>query len=164
LCDRHDILLICDDIQVGCGRTGPFFSFERANIVPDIVAISKSISGYGFPMSLLLIKPEFDIWEPGEHTGTFRGNQLAFVGASAAIEYRESINLEYEVKLKESFLNTFLNEEIACLSEKIVIRGIGMIWGIDLSDRGASFAKAIAQRCYELGLIVERVGRDDTGD
>ncbi|MEP0799384.1 diaminobutyrate--2-oxoglutarate transaminase [Funiculus sociatus] len=162
LCDRHDILLICDDIQVGCGRTGPFFSFERANIVPDIVAISKSISGYGFPMSLLLIKPEFDIWEPGEHTGTFRGNQLAFVGASAAIEYRESINLEYEVKLKESFLNTFLNEEIACLSEKIVIRGIGMIWGIDLSDRGASFAKAIAQRCYELGLIVERVGRDDT--
>jgi len=70
LCDRHGILLICDDIQVGCGRTGPFFSFERANIVPDMVVLSKSISGYGFPMSLLLIKPEFDIWEPGEHTGT----------------------------------------------------------------------------------------------
>ncbi|HEY9770593.1 MAG TPA: diaminobutyrate--2-oxoglutarate transaminase [Coleofasciculaceae cyanobacterium] len=80
LCDRHDILLICDDIQVGCGRTGSFFSFERANIVPDLVILSKSISGYGFPMSLVLIKPELDIWKAGEHTETFRGNQLAFVG------------------------------------------------------------------------------------
>ncbi len=60
LCDRHDILLICDDIQVGCGRTGSFFSFERANIIPDLVVLSKSISGYGFPMSLLLIKPEIE--------------------------------------------------------------------------------------------------------
>jgi diaminobutyrate-2-oxoglutarate transaminase len=70
LCDKHNILLICDDIQVGCGRTGPFFSFERANITPDMVVLSKSISGYGFPMSLLLIKPDLDIWEPGEHTGS----------------------------------------------------------------------------------------------
>jgi diaminobutyrate-2-oxoglutarate transaminase len=163
LCYKHDILLICDDIQVGCGRTGPFFSFERANIVPDMVVLSKSISGYGFPMSLLLIKPEFDLWEPGEHTGTFRGNQLAFVGGTAAIEYRESTNLEHEVKVKESFLKTFLTEEIASISEKIGIRGIGMIWGIDLRNfEGASFAKKVTSRCFELGLIVERVGRNDT--
>lgn len=103
LCDKHDILLICDDIQVGCGRTGSFFSFERANIVPDIVVLSKSISGYGFPMSLLLIKPDLDIWEPGEHNGTFRGNQLAFVGATAALEYRESYDFEPDVKAKELF-------------------------------------------------------------
>lgn len=163
LCDRHDILLICDDIQVGCGRTGPFFSFERANIVPDMVVLSKSISGYGFPMSLLLIKPELDIWEPGEHTGTFRGNQLAFVGATAALEYRERFNLEPEVKLKEAFLQTFFNEEIVPINDKIQLRGIGMIWGIDLANfGGASFAKKITSRCFELGLIVERVGRNDT--
>lgn len=163
LCDRHDILLICDDIQVGCGRTGPFFSFERANIVPDMVVLSKSISGYGFPMSLLLIKPELDIWEPGEHTGTFRGNQLAFVGGVAALEYRENCHLENEVKVKEFFLQNFLVQEIVPINENIKIRGIGMIWGIDLVNfGGASLAKKIAACCFELGLIVERVGRNDT--
>lgn len=163
LCDRHDILLICDDIQVGCGRTGSFFSFERANIVPDMVALSKSISGYGFPMSLLLIKPELDMWEPGEHTGTFRGNQLAFVGGTAALEYKESTNLEQDVKLKEFFLKNFLTKEIATISENIAIRGIGMIWGIDLANfGGSSFAKKITSRCFELGLIIERTGRNDT--
>ncbi len=72
LCNRYDILLICDEIQVGCGRTGSFFSFENAEIIPDMVVLSKSIGGYGLPMSLLLLKPELDIWKPGEHNGTFR--------------------------------------------------------------------------------------------
>jgi diaminobutyrate-2-oxoglutarate transaminase len=163
LCDRHDILLICDDIQVGCGRTGAFFSFERANIVPDLVILSKSISGYGFPMSLVLIKPELDIWKPGEHTGTFRGNQLAFVGATAALEYRENIDIEKEVELKEFFLKNFLNQKIKPIDEKIEIRGIGMIWGIDLSKfDNPSLVKNIGDRCFEQGLIIERVGRGDT--
>lgn len=163
LCDRHDILLICDDVQVGCGRTGPFFSFERANIIPDIVILSKSISGYGFPMSILLIKPELDIWEPGEHNGTFRGNQLAFIGATAAIEYREKHNLEEDVNVKECFLKSFLTKEIVSINKNIKLRGIGMIWGIDFNKfDGASLAKAIASRCFELGLIIERAGRDDT--
>lgn len=163
LCDKHDILLICDDIQVGCGRIGSFFSFERANIVPDIVVLSKSISGYGFPMSLLLIKPELDIWEPGEHTGTFRGNQLAFVGGTAALEYREITNLEQEVNVKETFMKKFLIEQIASIHNKIEIRGIGMIWGIDLAQfEDASLTKQITSRCFERGLIAERVGRNDT--
>jgi diaminobutyrate-2-oxoglutarate transaminase len=163
LCDKHEILLICDDIQVGCGRTGSFFSFERADIVPDMIVLSKSISGYGFPMSLLLIKPELDIWEPGEHTGTFRGNQLAFVGGTAALEYRESSNLEQDVKVKESFLKHFLIDKIAPINENIKIRGIGMIWGIDVANLGgSSFAKEVTSRCFELGLIIETVGRNDT--
>ena len=163
LCDRHDILLICDDIQVGCGRTGSFFSFERANIVPDLVILSKSISGYGFPMSLLLIKPELDIWQAGEHTGTFRGNQLAFVGATAALEYRETINLEKEVRLKEFFLKNFLTQKIKPIDEIIEIRGIGMIWGIDFGKfNNPQLVKKISDRCFKLGLIIERVGRGDT--
>ncbi|ELS00503.1 diaminobutyrate--2-oxoglutarate aminotransferase [Xenococcus sp. PCC 7305] len=162
LCDRHDILLICDDIQVGCGRTGSFFSFERAGIVPDLVILSKSISGYGFPMSLLLIKPELDIWKAGEHTGTFRGNQIAFVGATAALEYREKTLLEKEVKLKEFFLKKFLNEKIKPINDKIEIRGIGMIWGIDLGEfNNPELAKKISTLCFERGLIIERVGRGD---
>ena len=78
---RRDILLIVDDVQMGCGRTGPFFSFEVAGITPDIVTLSKSIGGYGLPMALMLFKPELDVWAPGEHNGTFRGNNPAFVTA-----------------------------------------------------------------------------------
>nr|WP_254407353.1 diaminobutyrate--2-oxoglutarate transaminase [Streptomyces sp. GMY02] len=85
LCRRQDMLLIVDDIQMGCGRTGAFFSFEEAGITPDIVTLSKSISGYGLPMSLCLFRPELDIWEPGEHNGTFRGHNPAFVTAAAAL-------------------------------------------------------------------------------
>ncbi|ODS30329.1 MAG: 4-aminobutyrate aminotransferase, partial [Candidatus Scalindua rubra] len=89
LCCEFDILLIIDDIQVGNGRTGPFFSFERANITPDMVTVSKSIGG-GLPLALLLMRPELDQWQPGEHTGTFRGNNLAFVASTEALKYWEN--------------------------------------------------------------------------
>lgn len=162
LCKRHDILLICDDIQVGCGRTGRFFSFERAGIIPDMIVLSKSIGDYGLPMSLLLIKPELDIWRPGEHNGTFRGNQLTFVAATAALEYRKKMMLDSRILVNECFIKDYLNKEIAPLSEGIKIRGLGMIWGIDVSELGGgSAAKAITTRCYEKGLIIERAGRND---
>ena len=86
-CKRHDVLLIVDDIQAGCGRTGTFFSFEPAGIQPDLVCLSKSISGSGLPMSLTLIRPDLDIWSPGEHNGTFRGNNAAFVTATEALSW-----------------------------------------------------------------------------
>lgn len=163
LCDRHDILLICDDIQVGCWRSGPFFSFERAGIVPDMVVLSKSISGYGLPMALVLMKPELDCWKPAEHTGTFRGNQLAFVGATAALEYAATVDLERQVRERESLVSDFLHSQIMPLHSGIEIRGAGLIWGIDLTQvADAAFAKTISDRCFERGLIVERVGRADT--
>jgi|SRR6516225_3414674 len=85
--DRHKIVLIVDDIQVGCGRTGRFFSFERAGIVPGIVCLSKAIGGIGLPFAVTLIRPDLDCWNPGEHVGTFRGNNLAFTAATAALDY-----------------------------------------------------------------------------
>ncbi|MCV9952191.1 diaminobutyrate--2-oxoglutarate transaminase [Paenibacillus sp. BT-177] len=162
LCDDHDILLIVDDIQVGCGRVGSFFSFERAGIVPDMVVLSKSISGYGLPMSLLLLKPELDIWSPGEHNGTFRGNQLAFVGAKAALEFRDTVGLEAQVKEKEAFVQQFLREHIQKIDPLIEIRGLGLIWGIDVTHLGEAFAKEVATLCFSKGLIIERAGRNDT--
>ncbi|MBE7122191.1 diaminobutyrate--2-oxoglutarate transaminase [Bacillus cereus] len=165
LCRRHDILLICDDIQVGCGRTGDFFSFERAGIIPDIIVLSKSISGYGLPMSIVLLKPELDIWKPAEHNGTFRGNQLAFICATAALQFGEKERLAEEVERKGGFVENFLLTQIKPLSNKIDIRGLGLIWGVDVSrvrKDAASLANHITQRCYELGLLVERVGRNDT--
>lgn len=159
LCDRHDILLICDDIQVGCGRTGPFCSFESAGIVPHLVTLSKSISDFGLPMALLLIRPDLDVWEPGEHTGTFRGDQLAFVGASAAPEYRDRRALRAEVAGKEEALRSWLARDLAAISDRLAVRGVGMIWGIDFSAIGARLAGRVSRACFERGLIAETIGR-----
>lgn len=162
LCTRHDILLICDEIQVGCGRTGDFFSFERADIKPDIVLLSKSISGYGLPMSILLMNPELDIWQPGEHNGTFRGNQLAFITATAALELMIDRNLLAETKTKEAYLKQFLSAEISSISSNIKTRGLGMVWGIDFKEcGGAEAVSKIAAQCFEAGLIIEKSGRND---
>ncbi|MDX1649049.1 MAG: diaminobutyrate--2-oxoglutarate transaminase, partial [Myxococcota bacterium] len=76
LAREFEILFVVDDIQVGNGRTGPFFSFERAGLHPDIITLSKSLSGFGQPLSITILRDELDIWEPGEHNGTFRGNNL----------------------------------------------------------------------------------------
>lgn len=160
LCDEQDILLIVDDIQVGCGRTGTFFSFERAGIVPDLVVLSKSISGYGLPMSLLLIKPEIDRFYPAEHNGTFRGNQLAFVGAKAAIEYRELVDLDAQVKEKEAIIVDFIEKKLLPMDSRLEHRGIGMIQGVDFEKIG-DVSGLVAKECFRRGLIIERAGRND---
>ena len=161
LCDRHDILLIVDDIQVGCGRTGNFFSFERAGIVPDMVTLSKSIGGCGMPLSVLLFRAELDNWLPGQHTGTFRGNQLSLVAGKAGLEYMVSHNLLDDVKRKEKIMDKFLHEEILPLDSRISCRGIGLIWGLDFSAFGKDMARPLMAAAFKNGLIVERVGRDN---
>ncbi len=163
MCTRQGVLLIIDDIQVGCGRTGKFFSFERAGIVPDMVVLSKSISGYGIPMSLLLMKPELDVFNPGEHNGTFRGNQLAFIGGKAAIEYREQFGLEKAVEEKAKIISDFIETRILPLNSKLQHRGLGMIHGIDfrhISDT-EDVAGKVAHECFANGLIIERAGPND---
>ncbi len=162
LCNRHDILLIVDDIQAGCGRSGNFFSFERAGIIPDMVTVSKSIGGMGMPMALLLMKPQLDIWQPGEHTGTFRGNQLSFVAARAGLQVFVTENVAAQVAQKEQLVREFLEKDIEPLKEGITTRGIGLIWGVDLSKLGGdALSKAVMQACFEQGLVLERVGRDN---
>ena len=160
LCDRQGVLLIVDDIQVGCGRTGPFLSFQRAGIVPDLVTLSKSISGYGLPMSLLLIKPEHDQFLPAEHNGTFRGNQLAFVGAKAALEYREQAGLEKQTEEKAALVSDFIRTRLLPMDERLTTRGIGLIQGVDFSGVGEICGK-VQNECFERGLIIERCGPQD---
>jgi diaminobutyrate-2-oxoglutarate transaminase len=162
LCNRHGVLLVCDDIQVGGHRCGPYFSFERAGIVPDVVTLSKSISGYGLPMSLVLLRPEFDIWQPGEHTGTFRGNQLAFVGGAAALELGARLGIEAEVVRKQHLFERFLSDRIAPLHSGLATRGLGMIWGIDCAGVADGLAERISARCFENGLVIETAGRRDS--
>jgi diaminobutyrate-2-oxoglutarate transaminase len=160
LCDEQDILLIVDDIQVGCARTGTFFSFERAGIVPDMVVLSKSIGGYGLPLSMVLIKPELDIFSPGEHNGTFRGFQLSMVTAKAGLEFMLKNNIEAEVKRKEAIVKDYLDKNIKpLLKDNMSIRGIGLIWGIDFND--GKLSRAVLDKCFEKGLIIELAGRND---
>lgn len=158
ICDKHDILLIVDDIQVGCARTGTFFSFERAEIIPDIVVMSKSIGGYGMPMAITLIKPELDIWKPAEHNGTFRGNQLSMVAAKAGLEVMLNEKVEKQVKEKEKIVKKYLEENIK--TNDVEIRGIGLIWGIDVHNEELS--KKIVNECFNNGLILERAGRQNS--
>lgn len=161
ICDKYDILMIVDDIQVGVGRCGTFFSFERAGIKPDMVTMSKSISGFGLPMSILLLKKELDMFKPGEHNGTFRGNQLAFVGAKAGIEYYLNEKMESGIRKNSEIISSFVQNEIQTLDDRISVRGIGMIWGIDFGRIDFELAKKISYICFEKGLIIEVAGRKD---
>ena len=163
LCDRFGILLIVDDIQVGCGRTGSFFSFEGSDVVPDMVTLSKSIGGYGLPMSLLLIKREYDRWKPAQHTGTFRGNQLAFIAATAALELWRDGSLEAEIGRKGRVVKLYLEERLGGC-DGIALRGRGLMVGLDLAKvpNGVAVARDASRIAFERGLVIERSGRDDT--
>lgn len=162
-CDDNDILLIVDDIQVGCARTGTYFSFERAGIVPDMVVLSKSIGGYGLPLALTLFKPELDCFTPGEHNGTFRGNQLAFVAAKAGLEYMLKNEVEKNVREKSEIVKKFMEEEILPLDGRLKVRGIGLIWGIECEDLGIDgFSDKVTQKAFERNVIIELAGRKNS--
>jgi diaminobutyrate-2-oxoglutarate transaminase len=156
LCQRHDMLLIVDDVQMGCGRTGPFFSFELAGIQPDIVCLSKSISGYGLPMALTLIKPELDQWEPGEHNGTFRGNNPAFVTATTALRtYWSDDLLEKSTLSRGEQLGTVL-QELADRIPGVEARGRGLARGLAFDQ--PELAGKVCAAAFARGLLMETSG------
>lgn len=158
LARRHEIVFIVDDIQVGCGRTGTFFSFEDAGIRPDMICLSKSISGFGLPMALLLIRPELDVWQPGEHTGTFRGNNLAFASGSEALDcyWRDEAFADSTLK-KSELVTRLLREIVESHSEaRAWVRGRGLIQGLVFDVKG--LAQEVARIAFERGLIIETSG------
>ena len=156
-CREHGVLLIIDDIQVGCGRTGTFFSFERAGIVPDIVVLSKAISGYGLPMALVLMRPAIDQWKPGEHTGTFRGNNLAFVAATEALRFWETPVFADTVATTSMALERGLRAIVGEFPEiQAKVRGLGMIFGLEFA--GSVQCAAVAHDAFARGLVIETCG------
>ncbi len=162
LCRKYDMLLIVDDIQVGCGRTGSFFSFEAAGIKPDIITLSKSLSGFGLPMSLVLLKPELDVWKPGQHSGTFRGNNLAFVTAAQALEsYWSDDKFEIEIRRKERIVRDWLDNIVHSYPDAgFSVRGRGLIQGL-VSNEKPELANKIAQQAFKYGLVIETSGAQD---
>lgn len=161
ICRDNDILLIVDDIQVGCGRTGPFFSWENFGIRPDIVTLSKSLAGSGLPMALVLLRPELDLWEPGEHNGTFRGNNAAFVTATAALDtfWRDdalSKSVAEKSERARAGLESIMEAHPGIFTD---VRGRGLILGIETAV--PEIASMMAAGAYERGLIVETAGAAD---
>lgn len=159
ICRDFDILLIVDDIQVGNGRTGTFFSFESSGINPDVITLSKSIGG-GLPLSMVLLKGELDQWKPGEHTGTFRGNNLAFVASRELLSYWENDNLSEAVQNKSELVKNRLTE----ISKKFTsleseVRGKGLINGLKIPYRG--FCSDVSEEAFSRGLLIELAGAED---
>lgn len=153
-------ILIVDDIQMGCGRTGDFFSFEFAALSPDIIVLSKSLSGYGLPLSMLLIKEGLDAWQPGEHNGTFRGNNLALVSGAAAIDlYWRSRTFSQGIRRTGELMRQRLEAIASEHGNSFSVRGRGMALGFDCQM--AEIAKMTTRKAFEKGLIVERCGPVD---
>ena len=161
VCRKHGVLLIIDDIQAGCGRTGDYFSFEEAGIEPDIITLSKSLGGYGLPFAVVLMKPELDQWKPGEHNGTFRGNNLAFVTAKAAIDtYWSDDKFPNEIKRKGQYVADRLKAIVEAYGEgNFTTRGRGMFQGINCVN--GDIAGKITSAAFKQGLIIETSGADD---
>jgi diaminobutyrate-2-oxoglutarate transaminase len=159
LCRKYDMLLIVDDIQAGCGRAGTFFSFENMNLEPDVVCLSKSISGYGLPMALCLIRPDLDIWEPGEHNGTFRGNNLAFITATEALHHWESGAFSADILRKGRLAEQRLRELEESFPELIDgVRGRGLLLGIVLRDK--DMGSQLSKSCFQSRMLIETSGAD----
>ena len=155
---EYGALLIVDDIQAGCGRTGSFFSFEDMGVTPDIVTLAKSLSGMGLPFALTLFRPEHDVWSPGEHNGTFRGNNHAFVTAAAALRHFWTTD---DFQSDVGRLGDVLERRLDRMAERhgLSTRGRGMMRGIDVGSGEA--AAAITEACFAQGLIIETSGAHD---
>jgi diaminobutyrate-2-oxoglutarate transaminase len=155
----HGALLIIDDIQAGCGRAGGFFSFDGLGFEPDLITLSKSLSGYGLPLSMVLIHPDHDAWAPAEHNGTFRGHNLAFVTATRALrKFWSDGEFAVDVARRARIVETCLTE-LAGEDPQWAVRGRGMMRGLDVGT--GELASDITRRCFAAGLVIETSGPHD---
>ncbi|EKV27563.1 Diaminobutyrate-pyruvate aminotransferase [Caenispirillum salinarum AK4] len=161
ICTEHGIIMIVDDVQAGCGRSGTFFSFEPAGIVPDMICMSKSLGGMGLPFAMTLVKPEYDKFGPGEHNGTFRGNNLAFIAAAEAMRFWENDDLAQRVQHNAAVIKERLGrirDRFPQFAAKV--KGRGFMQGLELTvakEKG----EEICAEAFKNGLILETAGPDD---
>jgi diaminobutyrate-2-oxoglutarate transaminase len=168
---ERDIPLILDEIQTGLGRTGETYAFEHADITPDVLTLSKAIGG-GLPLAVVVYDESLDVWEPGAHAGTFRGNQLAMAAGEATIDYV----LENDLDDHAAEVGARLRGRLADTAERFDavgdVRGRGLMLGVEFVDPDADwqgagphapdsdFAEAVQAECFDRGVIVELGGRD----
>jgi diaminobutyrate-2-oxoglutarate transaminase len=161
-----EIPLIVDEVQCGCGRTGTWFAFEQHGIVPDVIVASKALGGIGAPISLILYDERLDVWSPGAHIGTFRGNQLAFAAGVAAVEIIRRDGVLDNVRELGAHALAVLEQLARDHPIVAEARGSGLMLGFELADPvtgdpNPGAAIAVQRGALERGLIVELGGRHD---
>ena len=161
ICDKHDVLLIVDEIQAGFCRTGKMFSFNHFNVVPDIITMSKALGGIGFPIAGIAYKEKLDTWSPGKHIGTFRGNVVAYAAGAAAIHFMLKNNLASHALNLGDFMLALLKKlenSAAIIGE---VRGKGLMLGVEFvknketKEPAPEYAAKIRTLCHQRGLLIE---------
>jgi diaminobutyrate-2-oxoglutarate transaminase len=155
---KHGVLCIVDEIQAGCGRTGSFLSFQQSKLKPDVICLSKSISGIGLPLSAVILDGKYDCLMPGQHSGTFRGNNLALATGTCAINIWIRDSLSTQVTRKASLVQKYL-KDLASDFPRVIrdVRGIGLVWGIEFQR--PQYAKKCVSESFSKGLLIERCGK-----
>lgn len=170
---ERGIPLIIDEVQTGLGRTGTMFAFEQADIVPDVVVMSKAIGG-GLPLSVVVYRPELDRWAAGAHAGTFRGNQLAMATGLATMEFIRAERIERHAALMGERLQGCLRRIQAESRSLGDVRGRGLMVGVEIVNRdepvslpdcfpsAPDVASLIQHEALRRGLILELGGRHNS--
>jgi acetylornithine/N-succinyldiaminopimelate aminotransferase len=153
-CDEQDLVMICDEVQAGMGRTGKFYSWEHYDIVPDIVTMAKGLAG-GIPIGAMLTGPRTDIFDPGDHGTTFGGNPIASAAGIATIQTILADNLIENAKK----MGSYWRAKMDAFCEKYDFidspRGIGLMQAVNVQRE---LAPAIVQRALEHGLLLNNLG------
>lgn len=160
------IPLIVDEVQTGCGRTGTWFAFEQYDIEPDVIVASKALSGMGLPVAVIMYDEKLDVWAPGAHTGTFRGNQLAFAAGTEAVRIIRRDQLLGNVRRRGEQVDRLLTPLLRNPWVRDV-RGRGLMWGVEFAhpatgQPAGQVARAVQAESLRKGLILECGGRDDS--
>lgn len=160
-----NVPLIVDEVQTGCGRTGTWFAFEQYGIEPDVIVASKGLSGIGEPVAVIMYDERLDTWAPGAHTGTFRGNQLAFAAGAEAVRIIRRDGVLDNVAQRGRQIADRLRG-LAGQPWVREVRGLGLLWGVELAHPHAGspagmVARSVQTEALRRGLIVELGGRED---
>ena len=169
ICDEKRVPLIIDEVQTGWGRTGTMYAFEESGILPDVIVLSKAIGG-GLPLAVIVYREELDVWKPGAHAGTFRGNQLAMATGLATLQHIREYNILDNVQsMSARFMDHLLTlqKRHAFIGD---VRGKGLMLGMEITDPAhtdeigrpkgdGALARQLQAACFSEGLIVELGGR-----
>jgi len=161
ICDKYDVLMICDEIQAGLGRTGKMFAFEHFDIIPDIVTMSKALGGIGFPIAAIAYKDKLNTWPAGKSIGTFRGNMIAFAAGAASLTWMvESQIPERALELGKKSMVPLkkLESESAIVGEA---RGIGLMMALEMvtnkrnKEPSSEYAQMVRKYGHQRGVMIE---------
>ncbi|WP_405221077.1 ornithine--oxo-acid transaminase [Lentisalinibacter sediminis] len=151
ICRRHNVLLICDEIQTGLGRTGRFLASEHDDVVPDGLILGKALGGGILPVSMFLARRDvMDVFRPGDHGSTFGGNPLAAAVALEAL----NIIVEEDLAARSEAMGTFLLEGLRRIDSPLVreVRGQGLFVGLEIDpDKGS--ARDVVERLMQKGIL-----------